>query len=251
MRFSDAPRTAILLTLAAVAGPALLAQAAEPCQVSQPTASFSIPHGKAPKGLSLDPRSAMWKKAKSAWMSKDCSRVIDYPDLKTEIKGFWTDTDLYLLFVCPYRTLNTFLPAQADKPRRGIWDRDVVEMFLGDDWENIQHYREYEIAPTGDWIDLAIDRLHKGQNRDWRSGWERVARIDEQAKIWYAACRIPLQSVSEKDVKAGTRWRANLYRIDGEGPDPQRRFMCWQPTCVTNRDPNHVPENFGTLIFAK
>jgi hypothetical protein len=27
--------------------------------------------------------------------------------------------------------------------------------------------------------------------------------------------------------------------------------MCWQPTCVVNRDPNHVPENFGTLIFGK
>ena len=35
------------------------------------------------------------------------------------------------------------------------------------------------------------------------------------------------------------------------GEDPQRHFMCWQPTCVVNRDPNHVPEHFGTLVFAK
>jgi hypothetical protein len=53
------------------------------------------------------------------------------------------------------------------------------------------------------------------------------------------------------EVKPGTRWRANLHRIDGEGPGFQRHFMCWQPTCVTNRDPNHVPENFGTLVFTK
>jgi len=229
----------------------LLAQMAEPCRVSQPTAALSITHVKSPKGLDLDPRSPLWKKAKTAWMSKDCSRVLDYPDLKTEIRGFWSDTDLYLLFVCPYRSLNIFQPTQNDQPRRGLWDRDVVEMFLGDDWENIRHYREFEIAPTGDWIDLAINRDHPGQNRNWRSGWQMMARVDERAKIWYAACRIPLKSVSEKKVESGTRWRANLYRIDGDGPDPQRRFLCWQPTCVTNRDPNHVPENFGTLIFVK
>jgi len=35
------------------------------------------------------------------------------------------------------------------------------------------------------------------------------------------------------------------------GSDPQRHFMCWQPTCVVNRDPNHVPEHFGTMIFTK
>jgi hypothetical protein len=43
----------------------------------------------------------------------------------------------------------------------------------------------------------------------------------------------------------------NLYRIDGKGPDSERRFLCWQPTCVVNRDPNHVPEAFGTLVFAE
>jgi hypothetical protein len=240
-----------ILSLAGPALPALLAQEPLACEVTRPTASFSISHVEASPDLSLDPQSAVWKNAKSALMVKDCSRTLGYPDLKTEIRGFWTDTDLYLLFVCPYRSLNLFQPPQNGQPRRGLWDRDVVEMFLGDDWDNIRHYREFEIAPTADWIDLAIDLDQRGQNRNWRSGWKTTARIDDQAKIWYAACQIPLKSVSEKDVKPGTRWRANLYRIDGDGPDAQRRFMCWQPTCVVNRDPNHVPENFGTLIFGK
>ncbi len=102
--------------------------------------------------------------------------------LKTEVKGFWTDTDLHLLFVCPYETLNIFLPADNSKPRRKLWDRDVVEIFLGDDWDNIRHYREYEIAPTGDWIDLAIDLDKKGAGCGWRSGWKTSARIDEAAQ---------------------------------------------------------------------
>jgi hypothetical protein len=159
---------------------------------------MSVKHVKSPGTLSADPRSPMWQKVKPVSMTKDCSKTLDYPDLKTEIRGFWSNTDLYLLFVCPFRSLNLFLPAQNDQPRRGLWDRDVVEMFLGDDWENIRHYREYEIAPTGDWIDLAIDLDHRGQNRDWRSGWKTLARIDESAKVWYAAAKIPLQSVRRR-----------------------------------------------------
>ena len=224
---------------------------AAPCEVSRPAAAFSIPHAASSRELSTDPRSPTWRETRAAWITNDCSRKRDYPDLKTEIRGFWTDTDVYFLFICPYRSLNVFLPAQPGTPRRGLWDRDVVEMFLGDDWNNIRHYREFEIAPTGDWIDLAIDLDHPRADAGWKSGWKTLARINEHAKVWYAACQIPIRSVTGKRVGSGTRWRANLYRIDGEGPDSQRRFMCWQPTCVKDRDPNHVPENFGALIFAR
>jgi hypothetical protein len=241
----------LLLSLAGLAGPALLAQSPAVCQVSRPTATFEVGYVPSAPELDSDPQSTVWKNARRVFMVRDCTRVLDYPDLKTEIRGFWTATDLYLLFLSPYRSLNVFQPPEHDRPRRGLWDRDVVEIFLGDDWENIRHYREFEIAPTADWIDLAIDLDRRGQDRNWRSGWQTTARVDEQAKIWHAACRIPLQSVSSNPVRPGTRWRANLYRIDGEGPDARRRFLCWQPTCVQNRDPNHVPENFGTLVFGQ
>ena len=212
---------------------------------------MTVKRGSDPGELRADPRSPEWRNASSAWIVKDCSRTLDYPNLKTEVRGFWTDTDLHLLFVCPYETLNVFLPADNSKPRRKLWDRDVVEIFLGDDWDNIRHYREYEIAPTGDWIDLAIDLDKKGAGAGWRSGWKTTARIDETARVWYAAAKIPLQSVSTAPVVPGTRWRMNLYRIEGQGEDPQRHFMCWQPTCAIGRDPNHVPENFGALLFSK
>lgn len=226
-----------------------LGSAQEPCSVTEPRASFSIHHVNGHPDLTLDPESGIWKDAAAQQMSKDCSRQIDYPHLKTEIRGFWTDTDLYLLFRCPYTVLNLFLPPNHNGPHVGLWERDVVEMFLGDDWTNIRHYREFEIAPTGDWIDLAIDLDHESYDHSWRSGWQTLGRIDEQNKIWYAAARIPLSAVSSKPVEGGTKWRMNLYRIEGLGPDTQRHFMCWQPTCVRNRDPNHVPEHFGTLVF--
>lgn len=201
--------------------------------------------------LSLDAASPMWAHAGVATIVKDCSRELDYPAIRTEVRGLWTDTDLYLLFRCPYKDLNLFLPPENDKPRVNLWDRDVVEMFLGDDWNNIRHYREFEVAPTGDWIDLAIDLDRESYDHAWRSGWKTAARIDRDAHVWYAAARIPLRSVTAAKVTSGTRWRMNLYRIEGLGPDSQRHFLCWQPTCVRNRDPNHVPENFGTLIFGK
>lgn len=223
--------------------------AQEPCVTTEPRASFTIQHANGSPELSLDPSDAAWRNASAQSISKDCSRQIDYPHIKTTVRGFWTDRDLYLLFECPYTVLNLFLPADNSKKHVGLWDRDVVEMFLGDDWTNIRHYREFEIAPTGDWIDLAIDLDHENYDRNWKSGWTTKARVDEQRHIWYAAARIPLSAVSSKTVEGGTKWRMNLYRIEGLGADPQRHFLCWQPTCVQNRDPNHVPEHFGTLIF--
>lgn len=228
-----------------------LAQPA-PCTAEQPFAEWTIPHvrGSNPP-LTLEPSATPWNQSHRAQATivRDCSHSITYTSIETSVQGFWTDTDLYLLFRCPYRELNLFLPAANEKPRDKLWDRDVVEMFLGDDWTNIRHYREFEIAPTGDWIDLAIDLDHNQYDKDWRSEWKTAARIDRASKVWYAAARIPLKAVSNAPVKAGTRWRINLYRIEGLGPDSERHFLCWQPTCVQNRDPNHVPEHFGTLVF--
>jgi hypothetical protein len=225
--------------------------AAKSCEFEPPGATFSIPHVAVAPELNTDPASLTWAHAASTWIEKDCSTQLDYPMLKTEVRAFWTNSDLYVLFISPYTELNLWLPADNSKDRLNLWDRDVVEFFLGDDWRNIRHYREFEIAPTGDWVDLAIDLDHDSYGAEWNSGWQRQARIDEKGKVWYAAARVPLSSVSDLRVKEGTKWRANLYRIDGLGADPQRHFMCWQQTCVVNRDPNHVPEHFGTLIFAK
>ncbi len=226
-------------------------QLTQPCEVTQPTASLAIPHVSGTPGLNADPQSAVWKRSASTRIAKDCSHRIEYPGLVSGVQLFWTDTDLYLLFTCPYQKLNIWEPPQNDRPRDRLWDRDVVELFIGSDWNNIRRYREFEIAPTGDWIDLAIDLSRREYDRNWRSRFQVAARIDEKAHVWYGAARVPLKAVSETPVKAGTRWRMNLYRIEGEGPDVRRHFMCWQPTCVVNRDPNHVPENFGSLLFSE
>ena len=90
--------------------------------------------------------------------------------------------DLYLLFTCPYRSLNLLSARRQQWARRGLWDRDVVEMFFGDDWDNIRHYLAGEINSTADWIDLAIDLDPQRCGARLEVGWTTTARIDEKAR---------------------------------------------------------------------
>ena len=93
------------------------AAAQEPCQVASPTATFSIPYFAQPQELSTDPGSPVWARAASAFIEHDCTHKTAYPKLKSQVRGFWTDTDLYLLFACPYDKLNLWQPADNTKDR--------------------------------------------------------------------------------------------------------------------------------------
>ena len=181
MKFLRSLPIFIAILVIAVSAAALTA---EVCEVSTPMAALNIPHVKRASELNTDPRSKTWVHASSAWIIADCStKNFDYPKLKTEVRAFYTDTDLYLLFVSPYTELNLWLPPDPTKDHLKLWDRDVVEFFLGDDWTDIKHYREFEIAPTGDWVDLAIDLGKEKYEAAWESGWQRQGRIDEANHI--------------------------------------------------------------------
>src|SRR6476661_11182579 len=94
-----------------------------PCSVTVP-AEFVVEHVAGKPALSVNPDSEPWRNARSQVMIKDCSREVEYRNLRTHIRSFWTDTDLYFLFTCPYEVLNIFLPAAAGAARPGLWDRD-------------------------------------------------------------------------------------------------------------------------------
>jgi hypothetical protein len=49
----------------------------------------------------------------------------------------------------------------------------------GADFSDIRRYREFEISPQGEWIDLAID-LHNPHNEEgWK--WIRVSRFQRES----------------------------------------------------------------------
>ena len=161
----------------------------------------------------------------------------------TEVRSRWTRTHLYLLYTCPYETLH--LKPQpdlsAETPR--LWNWDVAEAFVGWDTANIARYKEFQVSPQGEWVDLDIDRADAAaqQGMAWNSGFEVKARIDEAARVWYGEMKIPFAAIDPQAPGKDRTLRLGLYRI--AGPDP-RSFYAWQPTGQRNF---HVPEAFGTL----
>src|SRR4029077_19354338 len=75
------------------------AQLTQTCEVAQPTAALTIPHVNGTPELNTDPHSVVWKNSASTSIVKDCTHKLDYPELASEVRVFWTDTDLYLLFI--------------------------------------------------------------------------------------------------------------------------------------------------------
>jgi hypothetical protein len=163
---------------------------------------------------------------------------------RTEIRSRWTEKYLYFLFVCPYQELNLNPSPHRATETFQLWDWDVAEVFLGSDFQNIRRYKEFEISPQDEWVDLDID-LAKPHHEDgwvWNSGFDVAARIDTKAKIWYGAMRIPFTALQSSRPSTGQIFRINLYRI--EGAEPRQTAVMWKPTMQKTF---HVPESFGQL----
>ena len=181
----------------------------------------------------------VWDWAAPARVEYSLRECEAYPDLSTCVRALWSDKYLYLGYEAPYTKLTT-----ADTPnkneRLGLWNDDVVEMFVAPTAANVKKYFEFEFAPNGEQLDVQIDLPKK--DFAWSGGAEAVARIDPETKIWRVEARIPLSSISSEPPKVGTRWRANLFRHDVAN----KVFLAWQPTLT---DTAHVPERFGFLEF--
>jgi hypothetical protein len=104
----------------------------------------------------------------------------------TEVRSRWTPDNLYFLFICPYQELYLKPNPATTVETNGLWNWDVAEVFLGSDFKDIRRYKEFEVSPQGEWIDLDID-LHKPYHEEgwvWNSGFQVAARIDRAEKIW-------------------------------------------------------------------
>jgi hypothetical protein len=190
-----------------------------------------------------DPNSDFWHGVPSIIAENDRSgsRV---PGHRTEIRSRWTSGNLYFLFICPYEKLNLKPQPKTDTETNELWKWDVAEVFIGSDFRNIRRYKEFEISPQGEWIDLDID-LDTPRHEDgwvWNSGFQVAARIDAAHRVWYAFMRIPYAAVDARPASSGNTLRVNFFRSQGAPPD--RKAILWQPT---HRPTFHVPEVFGSL----
>lgn len=189
-----------------------------------------------------DPDTPFWKQGRPVIAGVD-TMGNPLPGLRSEIRSRWTAQNIYFLFRCPYDELYLKPDAVTDKETNKLWNWDVAEVFVGWDYKNIRRYKEFELSPNGEWVDLDIDRDHPLPQGGWlwNSGFKVKARIDRDAKVWYAEMQIPWTSIDERSPKAGNELRVNFFRM--QGPPPRKKIV-WQ---ATHSESFHVPEAFGTL----
>ncbi len=197
--------------------------------------------------LDTNPASSFWRGSEPVYMTRNAHGKSE-PKYRTETRTRWTSQNLYILFVCPYENLYLKPSPNSTAETNELWNWDVAEAFIGTDFKNIRRYKEFELSPQGEWVDLDID-LNKPNDEDgwkWNSGLEVSARIDAAAHVWYGAMRIPYKAIDSRPAAAGNMLRINLFRC--QGASPNRKYLAWQPPM---RDSFHTPEKFGILELVK
>ena len=118
----------------------------------------------------------------------------------------------------------------------------MAEVFLQPAQFGEKYYKEFEVAPNGQWLDLDI--TPRGLSHI-TSGMQVLVNLHESNRVWTADLAIPMAALMSRFDPAQS-WRVNFFRC--EGIDPQRFYSAWQPTQTP--EPNfHVPEKFGSLRF--
>jgi hypothetical protein len=195
--------------------------------------------------LTADPNAAQWKNVQGVIAEHDAlgKPVAGH---RTEIRSRWTSENLYLLYVCPYEQLNLKSDPATTTETNRLWEWDVAEVFIGWDPNNIHQYKEFQVSPQSEWVDLDIDTKNRKPDAwMWNSGFKVKGRIDQAKKVWYGEMQIPWKTIDQRSVKAGNELRLNLYRW--QGPKDKHVGVAWQPTGVNNY---HVPESFGRIVLA-
>jgi hypothetical protein len=194
--------------------------------------------------LSADPGSRFWQDAPAISIETDYTgqRVANH---RTDVRSRWTQGHLYFLYTCQYEALHLKPNPSTNTETDRLWNWDTAEAFLGPEGGDISRYKEFEVSPQGEWVDLDIDR--SGQKRGagvaWNSGFQVKARINEYRKIWFAEMQIPFAAIGVT-AAPGVRIRAGIFRL--AGPITDRKYISWQ---VTGGETFHVPERFGILLL--
>ena len=192
-----------------------------------------------------DPNSPEWTGIKGVEATKGFfGERVSLP--ATEIRSRWTEKNLYLLFSCPYKKLHLKPNPDTSAKTNELWNWDVAEAFIGSDYLKTSRYKEFQVSPQGEFVDLDIDLGDQKANKgiEWQSGFTVAAQVDEKRLTWYGEMKIPFVSLDVKAPKAGYEFRIGLFRI--EGSEPHRIHVAWRPTGANTF---HMPGAFGSLVL--
>ena len=163
-----------------------------------------------------------------------------------EARLLWSDTHLYAKFAAEQREeLIVNLTPDVSQKADELWERDVCEIFLAPDRTMPMRYFEFEVAPTGEWLDLTIEIVDGSRQTDWefKSQMETAAEI-EHTKVTMAF-KVPFTAFGTAP-KRGDVWLGNIFRCVGSGAT--RGYLAWRPT-HTEIPSFHVPEAFDEIRF--
>ena len=193
---------------------------------------------------------ATWKQAE--WVPLRRRQPDGHP-YESRFKTLYSDTGLYFLMDGTDRKLTATMADDF----MDLWNEDVFEVFLWTD-ERYPVYLEYEISPLNHELPILIPNFG-GQFLGWRP-WHYERKLtrkatstvggpkESQAAIqgWRAEFFMPytlLRPLQNVPPKPGTRWRANVYRMDHD--DGRTTQWDWAPVGPSF----HEFEKFGDVLF--
>ena len=177
----------------------------------------------------------------------------DYASYTTRTKVLYSETGIYFLFDCEDKKLTSTIK----EDQQNIYTEDVVEIFLWTE-ESFPVYFEYELSPLNyeltimvpnyngkffGWLPWHYDGDKKTQHETSVSGGRKES--GSAVNGWKAEFFIPyklLVPLPKVPPVSGTKWRANMYRIDY---DKGTAHYAWQKTNKSFHEINM----YGTFIF--
>lgn len=200
--------------------------------------------------ISGEGNSKQWELAE--WVNLT-QRSISINSYRTKVKILYSETGIYFLFDCE----DSKITSTMKEDNLDLYKEDVVEVFLWTD-ERSPVYFEYELSPLNYELPIIVPN-YDGNFLGWLP-WHyegerkthHATSVNEGDKesgssctSWTAEFFIPyklLMPLQNVPPKSGTKWRANLYRIDY---DNGKTLFSWKEYVNTFHDYN----NFGTFYF--
>ena len=169
----------------------------------------------------------------------------------TDVKLLYSDKGIYALYKCDDKKITSTLREDFTS----LWKEDVVEIFFWPD-ESFPIYFEYELSPNNHELAILVPNLngkasgwtpwnYKGEKKT-RHATKIVTDKNQNPTAWMAEVFIPyklLSPLQNVPPQKGTRWRANIYRIDYD--NTESTYWSWQP--VNNNF--HEYRRYGVVVF--
>lgn len=159
----------------------------------------------------------------------------------TRARFAWSPGALFALFELESAGFFTDTAQPVASERAKLYEEDCVEIFLGHDARDRNHYLEIELGPFGHFFDLEV-RRGKESDITWSSGLTIATERDTSARRATIEARLTAPEIVAV-LRKGSKLPLGLYRMEGKSP---RKYLAWSPTRTAK--PNfHVPAKFGIL----